>query len=168
MKKSRAKKLRVYAAGPWGFQESTREWYYETFIPALEALGFGVIDPWKLTDEKIIAEAQQKPEGPESRLAWAKADMIIGRNNQKGIDAADIVIACLDGVDMDSGTAAEIGYAFAKGKKIFGYRSDFRNAGDNPGTQVNLQVAFFILQSGGTIAPSLEMLLKDLRALLKR
>ena len=57
----------------------------------------------------------------------------------------------LDGVDVDSGTAAEIGYGFAKGKKIVGYRGDLRLSSDNEGAIVNLQVEYFIRASGGTI-----------------
>ena len=52
---------------------------------------------------------------------------------------------------VNSGTAAEIGYAFAKGKPILGYRGDFRLSADNDGSIVNLQVEYFIRQSGGDI-----------------
>ncbi len=48
-------------------------------------------------------------------------------------------------MDVDSGMATEIGYAYAKGN---GYRGDFRIAGDNPGAIVNLQVEHFIRNSG--------------------
>jgi nucleoside 2-deoxyribosyltransferase len=63
----------------------------------------------------------------------------------------DVVLANLDGQDVDSGTAAEIGYAFAKGKPIIGYRGDLRLSSDNVGLTVNLQVEFFIRESGGEI-----------------
>ena len=52
---------------------------------------------------------------------------------------------------MDSGTAAEIGYAFARGKPIIGYRGDLRLSSDNVALTVNLQVEFFITESGGEI-----------------
>jgi len=39
---------------------------------------------------------------------------------------ADVVISILDGADTDSGTAFEMGYAFAKGKHILGILSDRR------------------------------------------
>jgi len=42
------------------------------------------------------------------------------------VDSANIVVALLDGQDVDSGTCIELGYAFAKGKKIFGLLTDFR------------------------------------------
>lgn len=44
------------------------------------------------------------------------------------IDQCDIVVACADGADSDSGTALEIGYAFAKGKPTIVYRTDFRGS----------------------------------------
>jgi nucleoside 2-deoxyribosyltransferase len=65
-----------------------------------------------------------------------------------------VVLANLDGQDVDSGTAAEIGYAFAKGKPIIGYRGDLRLSSDNVGLTVNLQVEFFIRESGGEIVTS--------------
>jgi nucleoside 2-deoxyribosyltransferase len=76
------------------------------------------------------------------------------------------VVAVLDGVDVDSGTAAEVGYAFARGKRIFGYRGDFRLSADNEGAAVNLQVEFFILQSGGAITGSIEALCAAARAMI--
>jgi uncharacterized damage-inducible protein DinB len=61
----------------------------------------------------------------------------------------------LDGVDVDSGTAAEIGYAFARGKPIVGYRGDLRLAADDEALTVNLQVEYFIRASGGDIVATL-------------
>jgi nucleoside 2-deoxyribosyltransferase len=75
------------------------------------------------------------------------------------------VVAVLDGVDVDSGTAAEIGYAFARGKLIVGYRGDFRLSADNEGSIVNLQVEYFIRESGGTIVERYEDLESALRPL---
>lgn len=65
------------------------------------------------------------------------------------------MLAVLDGPDADSGTVAEIGYAFARGKKIVGYRGDFRLAGDNVGSTVNLQVEHLIEASSGEVAATL-------------
>jgi nucleoside 2-deoxyribosyltransferase len=81
--------------------------------------------------------------------------MAIGRDNAKDIDASDGVVASLDGPDVDSGTAAEIGYAAARGKWIIGYRGDFRRTGESPHVVVNLQVEYFIRQSGGEIVTNL-------------
>ena len=54
---------------------------------------------------------------------------IIFNKNLKGIENSDILVAVIDGADIDSGTAWEIGFAFAKGKPVLGLRSDFRTLG---------------------------------------
>jgi nucleoside 2-deoxyribosyltransferase len=41
---------------------------------------------------------------------------------------ADLILACLDGPDADSGTCVEIGYARALQKRVIGYRTDFRSS----------------------------------------
>jgi nucleoside 2-deoxyribosyltransferase len=89
--------------------------------------------------------------GTEKRAEWRRVNAEIGRNNQAAIDRCDAVFAVLDGADVDSGTACEIGYAFALGKPILGYRGDIRLSADNEGAIVNLQVEYFIRQSGGEI-----------------
>jgi len=104
-----------------------------------------------LTDQAKIDAVLKLPYGAEKRDAWRRLNPEIGGNNRAGIDRSDMVLAVLDGVDVDSGTAAEIGYAFAKGKPILGYRGDFRLSADNEGSIVNLQVEYFIRQSGGDI-----------------
>lgn len=88
----------------------------------------------------------------------------LGRSNASAISMCDGLIAALDGVDVDSGTAAEIGYAAALGKRIIGLRTDFRLAGDNPGAIVNLQVQYFIESSGGLIVSSPEALVTTVLA----
>jgi nucleoside 2-deoxyribosyltransferase len=89
----------------------------------------------------------------------------MGGANRAAIDAAWGVVAVLDGTDVDSGTAAEIGYAFARGKLIVGYRGDFRLSADNEGSVVNLQVEYFIRESGGTIVDRYQDLESTLRPL---
>ncbi len=55
--------------------------------------------------------------------------MIIFDKNRKAIENSDMLVAVLDGTDVDSGTAWEIGYAHARGKPVFGLRTDFRTLG---------------------------------------
>ena len=50
----------------------------------------------------------------------------IAMTNLVALAGANIVLACLDGVDADSGTSFEVGYARSKGKPILGYRTDLR------------------------------------------
>ncbi|MBA2484017.1 MAG: nucleoside 2-deoxyribosyltransferase [Nitrosomonas sp.] len=54
-----------------------------------------------------------------------------------GIDTSDVLVAILDGPDSDSGTCFECGYAFSKGKKIIGIRTDLR-AGEDQGLNAML------------------------------
>ncbi len=54
---------------------------------------------------------------------------VIFAKNEAGIRNSDIVAAVVDGTDVDSGTAWEIGYAYALGKPILGLRTDFRTLG---------------------------------------
>jgi nucleoside 2-deoxyribosyltransferase len=56
-------------------------------------------------------------------------------------DRADMVVACMDGPDPDSGTAWECGYAFAKGKPIVCFRTDFRVSADSKSAPYNLMLS---------------------------
>lgn len=147
--------MKIYMASPLGFSEAGLSFYNGTLIPEVIRLGFEVIDPWTLTDQAKIDAVEKMPYGVERRDAWRRLNVEIGGNNRAGIDRSDTVLAVLDGTDVDSGTAAEIGYAFAKGKPILGYRGDFRLSADNEGSTVNLQVEYFIRQSGGDIVTKL-------------
>jgi nucleoside 2-deoxyribosyltransferase len=149
-------KVPIYLAGPLGFSEAGRHFYNTVLIPYVRGLGCEVLDPWTLTDARRIQAVQGMPYGPAKRDAWRSLNLEMGATNRAAIDAARGVLAILDGTDVDSGTAAEIGYAFARGKIIVGYRGDFRLSADNEGSTVNLQVEYFIRASGGTIVDRYE------------
>jgi len=75
------------------------------------------------------------------------------------INAADVIIALLDGQDSDSGTCIELGYAYALNKKIFGILTDFRSycTNDHEPHRPNLMV-WGVCEKGNTICDSLESL----------
>jgi nucleoside 2-deoxyribosyltransferase len=150
--------MEIYLAGPLGFSEVGRRFHSDVIVPEIERLGHKVIDPWKLTEQAKIDAVARLPYGQAKRDAWRRLNVEIGGNNRAGIDRCDLVFAVLDGVDVDSGTASEIGYAFAKRKPILGYRGDFRLSADNEGSIVNLQVEYFIRESGGDIISRIEEL----------
>jgi nucleoside 2-deoxyribosyltransferase len=150
--------MRVYVASPLGFSEAGRDFYNEKLLPLLSSCGCELLDPWALTPQARTDAVLQMPYGQERRDAWRKLNTEIGGNNAAAIKSADMLFAVLDGVDVDSGTAAEIGYAFGLGKPILGYRGDFRLAADNDGATVNLQVEYFILQSGGNIIVAVDQI----------
>lgn len=54
---------------------------------------------------------------------------IIFNKNLAALDRSDIIVAVIDGADVDSGTAWEIGYAYSKGKPVLGLKTDFRTLG---------------------------------------
>ena len=156
---------RVYVASPLGFSQAGRHFHDAVLLPLVRGLGFEVLDPWSLTDPRLITAVQAMPYGTERREAWRRLNREIGATNRAAIDGARAVVAVLDGVDVDSGTAAEIGYAFARGKLIVGYRGDFRLSADNEGGIVNAQVEYFIRESGGTIVERYEDLAASLEPL---
>ena len=148
------RKLRVYLAGPLGFSEFGRT-AQEGLAQELARLGYEVIDPFKLTSKEEIDRIAGLASLDAQRDAWRVLNLQIGETNRKAIDDADALVAVLDSVDVDSGTAAEIGYAYACEKHIVGYRGDFRLSADNVGSIVNLQVEYFIRASGGSIVTAL-------------
>jgi len=133
----------------------------------IQRLGFEVLDPWVLTDQKIVESAIKLPYGEERRDKWMEVNVVIASNNVLAIRQADLLVACLDGSDVDSGTAGEIGFAYGLGKPIEGYRSDFRQGGDNEGATINLQIEYFIFDSGGSMVRDLEKLKENLQKYLK-
>ena len=99
---------------------------------------FFVLDPWKLTPKHFISNAS-KIRGEYDRVARLKeVNDIIGSNNEKAIRISNSILAVVDGQEVDSGVASEVGFAYGLGKRIIGYRNDFRLAGENQGTKVKL------------------------------
>ncbi len=151
----------IYLAGPLGFSELGRLGQ-QALVDAAHACGHEVVDPFALTPHGEIDRIEALGSLDPQRDAWRELNRRIGETNMRAIDGCSLMLAVLDGADVDSGTAAEIGYAFARGKKILGYRGDFRLSADNLGSTVNLQIEYFILASGGAIVTTLT----DLRAAL--
>lgn len=160
--------IKLYIASPFGFSEAGKFFMYERLIPRIEAAGFEILDPWRLTDEDEVSRVTGIVDCSERKAAWESLNKIIGKNNEKAILESDAIVAVLDGSDIDSGTASEIGYAAALGKTVIGYRSDFRKSGDNEGSTVNLQVEFFIFKNNGKIVNSLDDLESQLKNFWKQ
>jgi len=80
------------------------------------------------------------------------------------VNSADVVVALLDGQDVDSGTCIELGYACAKGKKIFGILTDFRayHTSDLEPHRPNLMV-WGICEKGATLYRNITDLSEALR-----
>ncbi len=145
---------RCYIAGPLGFTEAGRRYHREVYLPALARI-VEPVDPWGLTTPAEVEQARAHGRQREFALE-------IGRRNAEAIRSCRLLVAHLDGQEVDSGTAAEVGYAAALGLACFGWRTDLRDAGE-PGVRVNLQLEAFIAESGGAIAGSLGELLDAVR-----
>jgi nucleoside 2-deoxyribosyltransferase len=115
------------------------------------------VDPWALSQPAEFAAAAA--EGRAHAFA-----IEVGERNARAIRSAPLLIAQLDGQEVDAGTAAEVGYGAAAGLICLGVRSDLRRSGE-PGMRVNLQLEAFIVRSGGFIEGSLDELVGRLAAL---
>ncbi len=157
-------KKKIYLAGNLGFSELGR--YSLEMLKTRLKSKFEIFDPFEINSslgEKISSiEKENYRTIEEITILLNEINMQIGEKNKDLIIKSDIIVANLDGTDVDSGTAAEIGFAFAKGKLIIGYRGDFRNSGDNIGSKINLQIEYFIRSSNGYICYSIEKLLEIL------
>lgn len=87
----------------------------------------------------------------------------IFQKNISALKKCPLVVAILEGSQVDDGTAWELGYHYARGGKILGLRTDFRRAGETPESKVNAMIEF----SCHSIANSIDQLLLDLSEVLE-
>jgi nucleoside 2-deoxyribosyltransferase len=147
---------RAYIASPLGFTEAGRDYYATRYLPAL-AEHVEPVDPWLLTAPEEFVTAREQDRLHELGIE-------VGARNAEAIRSAQLVIAQLDGQEVDAGTASEVGYAAALQLPCLAVRSDLRASGE-PGMHVNLQLEAFLVLSGGFVASSLAELTQRLAAL---
>ena len=146
---------KIYVASPLGFTASGRLYSATVLLPAVREAGLDPLDPWDVSaDIQRIFELDR--DAPERGESLGATNRLVGRRNAELIRDAAGMLAILDGDDVDSGTAAEIGYASALKCPIIGVRTDLRVAGDNEAALVNLQVEWFIVETGGRITTNLD------------
>jgi nucleoside 2-deoxyribosyltransferase/predicted secreted protein len=137
-------RFRVYLAAPL-FSEAERS-YNATLARILKENLFEVYLPQEVGDD-----SDTRVESEQDHLF---------RKNFQALEESDIVVAIIEGADADSGTAWEMGYAFAKGKPVIALRTDFRRVGHHE--QVNL-----MLEQSATIVSTSDQLLSALKSPLK-
>jgi len=98
----------IYLVGHF-LSEPMRYWV-DAITQVLEAKGFSVFSPYR---DAGLLTSQSTDE--EKRICF--------ENDVKALDRADFVVALLDGLGR-GGTSWEIGYAYARGKPIFGILTD--------------------------------------------
>jgi nucleoside 2-deoxyribosyltransferase/predicted secreted protein len=102
--------------------------------------------------EKNLFEVYLPQEaGDDSDTRGDPAQHLLFSKNMQAIDDSDVIVAIIEGADADSGTAWEMGYAFAQGKPVLALRTDFRRVGHHE--HVNL-----MLEQSATIVTSLDTL----------
>ena len=97
----------VYVAGPL-FDEGER-WWIEKVEQTIAAAGFATFLPHR-----------DNPPKDQHNVA------AIFANDRRGITECDAVVASLNGIITDDGTAWELGYAYARGKYLIGLHTDWR------------------------------------------
>lgn len=111
----------VYVAGPL-FDEGER-WFIEKVDALVQECGFDTFLPHRDNPPKTADNVR-----------------LIFENDKSGIDRCDVVVANLNGIMTDDGTAWEMGYAFAHGKYIIGLYTDWRARFPAPDEVVNLMM----------------------------
>ncbi len=133
----------VYVAGPL-FSQAERE-FLEKMVDALaRASNLDPVHHFFLPHR----DGMELGKGPTRRQIF---DLDI-----RTLRETDIVVALLDGQDVDSGTCIELGYGYALRKKIFGVITDFRSycTNDHEPQRPNLMV-WGVCEEGRTLFHSL-------------
>ena len=109
----------AYVAGPL-FDEGER-WWMERIDALVASCGFETFLPHRDNPDKTADNVRE-----------------IYLNDRGAIDRADVVVASLNGLTTDDGTAWEIGYAVARGVPAIGIHTDWRRRFDDE--VVNLMI----------------------------
>ena len=124
-------KYHVYFASPL-FSDAERS-FNRKAADVLESLHYSVHLPQELDDD-----AENRGEDREAAIY---------AGNLAALKSADIVVAVIDGADADSGTAWEMGYAAASGKRIIALRTDFRRFSANECVNLMLETESEVVHS---------------------
>ncbi|WP_027184824.1 nucleoside 2-deoxyribosyltransferase [Desulfovibrio inopinatus] len=124
----------IYQAGPL-FTEAEQQWH-RGLKKNLETLFTDLDLPWR-----VVWPFELFPPHVLEALADEEKKHHIWQGCIDSLRSADMVIALLDGTQVDDGTAFEVGYFKALNKgPIYGIRTDFRNAGDTAQSLVNCMI----------------------------
>ncbi len=136
----------VYIAGPL-FSDAERS-YLELMVKELS--NFSNLDP----DADFFL-----PHRDGGELGKGPKRKDIFELDIQQLDSSKIVVALLDGQDVDSGTCIELGYAYDRGKKIFGILTDFRayKTADAEPHRPNLMI-WGVCEEGKTLYNNLDSL----------
>lgn len=99
------KGLKVYLASPYGYTEAGRHFMYETLLPLIEKSGCDVLNPWDLNikENRRYSEISSIGNYNSRVIQLKKINKRIGVRNEETIRQADLVIAVIEGQEVDSG-----------------------------------------------------------------
>jgi len=146
---------KIYVASPLGFSPEN-QYYLDKVKARLTSLGFEVLDPWAQDYSVDFDKASLILNHYDRARAFDDVAAKIGLMNEKMIREADALLAILDGMEPDSGTCSELGFAAGLGKMCFALRCDKRNCGDFGDLNLNLQLLHFIYSSNGKLFRAVE------------
>ena len=96
----------------------------------------------QITERGFSVFLPQEDSNDTTDMRHEEKQSYIFNENLKAIDNSDIIVAILDGgSDVDSGTAWELGYAFATKKTVIGLKTDFRTLGSEGIVNLMIEVS---------------------------
>ena len=146
----------VYVAGPL-FSEADREFLEQMVNTLAESASLDPLEDFFLPHR----DGGELGKGPKRRDIF---DLDL-----HNLNSAEVVVALLDGQDVDSGTCIELVYAYAQGKKILGILTDFRAyyTSDPEPHRPNLMV-WGVCEKGATLFRKISDLTDSFRSYLEQ
>ena len=127
--------MKIYFAGPL-FTEAERAWIISV-KEKIEALARELGQPVRVVwPYELVSREDATAMGPRAKYE-------IFRLCREELKDTDLLLALLDGPQVDDGTAWEIGYFYAvrrENAEIIGIRTDFRHAGETETGRVNTMI----------------------------
>lgn len=145
------RKINLYYAAPL-FTEAERQW---------NANNVRLIRRWEEEFLETLYVPQEFCAGLDANPIGIDKKQIF-KTCMDNLNKVDGVIAVLDGSDVDSGTAWEVGYAIAKGISVVGLRTDWRPGEARLSTSTATGANAMIINSCTRVCSSLEEIYKHL------
>lgn len=96
----------------------------------------------QITERGFSVFLPQEDSNDTTDMRHEEKQSYIFQQNLDAIDNSDIIVAILDGgSDVDSGTAWELGYAFANKKPVLALKTDFRTLGSEGIVNLMIEVS---------------------------
>ena len=113
-------------------------------------------------------EVWMAQEAPFIKKGTAEEKKQIFNGDVAALKSSDVVVAILDGIDVESGVAFELGYAACLGKPIIGLKTDYRTFSKIE--EINLMLEIPMLKICGSVDEILTTLreIKDQQLRTKR